>query len=277
MHWKITDYCNFECPGCSGHSIKIDSTYVPQTVNLDHLDSFLKGLNKKIRVVISGGEPTLIENIVDVCKLITQKNNLILITNAASPKIKEIADQVNRKNVEYIKTSAHIRELEKNNLLDTFFDHVNYLQKRKIAVSVEEVAYPFMAPKAQFYRDLFAEHGIRLSFQAYRGGWEEKNYPDAYDPEDYQIFNFDPIGRGEKQMHYRKGRLCNAGYNVIVAYGESIHRCYGLYETRLGDFKSGVKLMETMKPCPLEYCDCPFPVFEKDLFEKALKQTGQRK
>ena len=54
----------------------------------------------------------MIENIVEVCQLITRHNNLILITNATSPKLMEIADSANLENVEFIKTWAHIMQRE---------------------------------------------------------------------------------------------------------------------------------------------------------------------
>jgi len=273
IHWKITDFCNFSCPGCSGQTKKAGRKYIPEKIDISAFKKILAGLDRTIKILFTGGEPLLIENIIEVFEEVTSENYMALITNLTNPKVKVLSERINPERVEFIKASAHLLELEKRQLLDTFLDHYNMLQDKGFHIYTEEVAYPVMADKVEKYKKIFFDRGIELKFQAYRGLWQEKQYPEAYTKKEYSIFNFSDIGAATTAIHNRKDKKCNAGYNVVVGFHDGrICRCYGIPDY-MGNLFTGFKLDDTLISCPLDYCDCPLSLFDPHLFEMAIEET----
>lgn len=92
--------CNFRCPFC--HNSNLVSLNNLKNINLDEILDYLNKRKGVIEAVcISGGEPTLNKNLVDILKKIKSYNLLIkLDTNGTNPSlIKELVDS---KLVDYI-------------------------------------------------------------------------------------------------------------------------------------------------------------------------------
>lgn len=274
LHWCVTNTCNFSCPQCAGNARKMEGDYVPEKINIEVLKKFLAGLNKTAQFVFTGGEPLFVENIIDAFVELTKEHYIVLITNLVSSKVKEMAERVNHERVSYIKASAHILELEKHNLLDKFFSNYRLLKEKGHTVHVAEVAYPFMIDKIDYYKKMFKENGIDLEFQAFRGSWKDKKYPDAYSEDETRLFGFEKETVYRPDIFKHKGDLCIAGYNVAIInpVGE-IYPCYSIME-KIGHIETGVSFRGTMTRCPYDYCDCPLQVLEPYLSEKALEEIG---
>jgi len=276
LMWTVTDYCNFSCSGCIATAKKAGKDYIPERIDISALKKTLDDSNQIFKILFTGGEPLLIENIIDVFAEVTTKNYMALITNLTNPKVKELGERIDPSRVLFLKASAHLMELEKRNLLDTFLDHYNLLQEKGFTLFTEEIAYPIMADKVDAYKKIFLDRGIELCFQAFRGIWQGKKYPEAYTEEEHRIFNFSSIGIASKEMHYRKNKKCNAGYNACIARPNGdIHRCYDIPDS-LGNLYTGIKLYDTLIECPLDFCDCPLAVFESHLFERAMDETESK-
>ena len=91
--------CNFRCPFChNGLSVLESETYIPFDQILDFLNS-RKG--KLDAVVITGGEPTLMDDIVDKITTIKSMGFLVkLDTNGTKPEV--IKDLLDRNLIDYI-------------------------------------------------------------------------------------------------------------------------------------------------------------------------------
>ena len=91
--------CNFRCPFChNGLTVLESETYIPFDQILDFLNS-RKG--KLDAVVITGGEPTLMDDIVDKITTIKSMGFLIkLDTNGTKPEV--IKDLLDRNLIDYI-------------------------------------------------------------------------------------------------------------------------------------------------------------------------------
>ena len=95
----FTKACNFRCPFChNGLSVIESNTYIPFTDILDYL-KMRKGVLDA--VVISGGEPTLMPDLVDKIKAIRELGYEIkLDTNGTNPEIVEYL--IDNKLIEYV-------------------------------------------------------------------------------------------------------------------------------------------------------------------------------
>ena len=131
IHWMVTNFCNFRCFYCCNTNVELfreNSSY--NKINIKALSVFLKKINRIAKIVFSGGEPLLVENIIEAFSEITKNNYMILISNLVSTKVKLLAERINPEKVIIIVGSVHIHELNKYDLLDTFISHYNLLKKK---------------------------------------------------------------------------------------------------------------------------------------------------
>lgn len=96
----FTNGCNFKCPFCHNSSLVVKENY--GYIEDEEIYSYLQKRKKQIDgVVITGGEPTLMSNLIDQIKKIKQLGFLIkLDTNGSNPKI--IKYLVENKLIDYI-------------------------------------------------------------------------------------------------------------------------------------------------------------------------------
>lgn len=277
FHWNVTNTCNFNCPQCAGNAVKLEGAYAPETMDIPALKRFLKKLDRTAEFIFTGGEPLLVKNIIDAFTVITKKHYLALITNLSSPRVKELAKKVKSERVAFIKASAHLLELERLQLFDQFFTNYHLLKENGFTVHIAEVAYPFILDKVEFYKKKFEEQGINLEFQAFRGTWRQKSYPEAYSEDERRIFNLDKeIQVYRTDIYHHQGEWCNAGFNVAIIDPQGkIFPCFMIFE-KLGSIHEGMNFHDALMKCPLDYCDCPVKVMDPDLFDKAFQKTNSR-
>ncbi len=79
--------CNFTCPYC--HNPELAQGRYPQRISLDDFEAFLLPRRQLLDgVVISGGEPTLSPQLIDLCQLIRRAGLAIkLDTNGSRPRV----------------------------------------------------------------------------------------------------------------------------------------------------------------------------------------------
>jgi MoaA/NifB/PqqE/SkfB family radical SAM enzyme len=275
MYLTVTDYCNFSCPGCIGFAKKAVNGYSVGNIDIQKLTNSLDKLNKVLNIIITGGEPLLVENIIEILSELTKKHFIGLITNLTNPRVRQFAGTIDPKRVDFVRGSSHLLELEKQSLLDTYFDHFNLLQVKGFNIYNEEIAYPVLADRAEKYKKLFKARNIDLTFNAYHGKWGGKTYPEAYTSQELAKFNlFSDPAISNPEINNRKGKLCNAGYNVFVAFSDgNVTPCYQL-NSSLGNIYGDFKLKNSLVKCPWEKCSCPFPDINPRLFEKAMREIG---
>ncbi len=273
IYWNVTDYCNYSCPQCVGHAPKIKGKYAPQSIHVPQLKNFLAGFNYKLRFHLTGGEPLIVENIVEAMEAITQNHYFSLVSNLSTPAVVEMANKINPEKVELIIASAHTIELEKNNSTNSFISYCQLLLNKGFNLKVTEVGYPFRINKVHYYKELFRDNGINLLFDPFRGDWKGKQYPEAYTDEEKSIFNFDDFMPMSSSAFKRFGQPCNAGYNIAVANSEGkLQPCIFVHKEIGNLYDNKVNIGKNLINCPLEFCACPFPVFFPDLFEIACNK-----
>jgi MoaA/NifB/PqqE/SkfB family radical SAM enzyme len=268
--WNVTKFCNFRCPICAAKAIKIPGYTIPQKINIKALKKFLDNTDETYRISFTGGEPLLIKNIIDTFREITHKHYLSLFSNLVNPRVQKIAEVINPDRVTFINASAHLIELERHNLIETFLLNCLLLKKKGFTIHVTELAYPFRIHKAEEYQRLFEEKGIELHYRPFRGIWKRRQYPQAYTSEEIQHFSLNKSGSYNPFIFNRKNKLCNAGYTVAIAgYNGNVRPCFAIKKS-MGNIYKKINFSESLIKCPVDFCGCPFPVFEPYLFRKAV-------
>lgn len=281
LYWDITKICNFDCPQCAGERIRFDGQNKPCNINIPALKRFFdQHPDKTFKINFTGGEPLLVENIIEAFTLIAQKNYIGLITNLVSSNVADFIATQDPARYTYVNASFHYFELEKKGLLQTFLDNVVLLHKKGFTLTISEVAYPFIKNKVEEFREIFQKLGLKLVFNAFRGEWNKKKYPLAYTQEEIDLFDLERIPEFRTDIFNRKGQLCNAGYNsVIIKDNGDAYPCYVLDKKRhmQGNIYEDILFSKTMPVCPVESCTCPFPAFEANLYQKALTEATTKK
>jgi MoaA/NifB/PqqE/SkfB family radical SAM enzyme len=282
IHWEVTRFCNFRCFYCIAKAKTINKNISLNKININALSRFLKEINKTAMIIFTGGEPLLIENIIEVFSEITQNHYIMLITNLVNPKIAQLAEKINPEKVICILASVHLHELTRLNLLDTFISNYNLLKRRGFIMFAEEVAHPSIFSRVEYYKKIFKDNDIDLRFIPFRGKWDNKIYPFSYTDEEKKVFDFgyDTIIGNDKtdftKWHKRKKCACNAGYNVFVALPKgTIRPCYKI-KINLGNIYKSIKPLKKIINCPFSYCDAPISAFDPQLLEQSLLENNYK-
>jgi len=281
ISWGVTLKCNFHCDYCIISSI-IESNEKIKEIDVEKLLRTLDNTKKTFLITLSGGEPFLVPNFTDACKRITEKHFITLNTNLTSDRIKDFAEKIDPKRVKYIVASFHLKELERTNLVGKYVSNLDILRKKGFNVLVQEVGYPPYIKELIFYKDLFRKMGVVLTFQKFIGELDGKKYPEAYTDEEIETFGMkDEKGEGFNDF-FQNGQICNAGYNACVAYQRGdIHPCFQFNKeddkTKIGNLYKEIRFNDDMMKCPFDSCSCPLNQYDKKLFDKALKETNNKK
>ena len=274
--WHITNRCNFSCPQCLARAEKAQGYLWNKKINLKKIRPFFAGTPLKLLIHMTGGEPFLVKNFIEVMQVVSERHYLYVISNLVSPKVAEFAEKIDPERVTAILASAHIMELEKSGQLNIFINNCLLLKAKGFPVFIKEVAYPFRLNSINKYRNLFNESGLNLEFELFRGTWKEKVYPDAYTTEDLKLINPDKNVPSNMSCFDRKGMPCNAGFNIAVANSDGeITPCYQVRQS-LGHIYKRLELKNQLMICPFESCGCPFPIIFPSIYERALTRISHK-
>ena len=143
--------CNFRCPFChNGLTVLESETYIP----FDEIVAFLKSrIGKLDAVVITGGEPTLMDDIVEKIKTIKSMGFLVkLDTNGTKPEV--IKELIDLKLVDYI--AMDIKNSEAKYPITCGVAHINFKKiKESIALIINSnIDYEFRTTLVSEYHDI---------------------------------------------------------------------------------------------------------------------------
>jgi len=267
--WVIQDRCNLNCNYCFCFDSDAKKNGTIFSINIPALIQTLNKTNKTFRIGFTGGEPFLTPNIIEACIEITKKHYISLNSNLTTTKLKEFSVKINPKKVIHITASLHIVELETYNLMDRFIDNYMLLKEKGFNINALEVAHPSLLNHVHRYKDLFKEKGFNISFCPFVGEYDGKKYPDSYTSKEINIFDL----KDTVKLFNQKGRLCNAGYNVgIILQNGDVVSCFSISK-KIGNIYKDIEFKDQLIICPVEVCGCPLKCYDKNLFQKALKEN----
>ena len=261
LHWDVTKRCNLDCEYCFG---KITDTSIK--INLIKTDKLLETLDKNggvFRISFTGGEPTLIPNFVEACKLITEKHYLSFNSNLISNNIEKFALKINPNRILHIHASFHYDELLKKKLLDKFTQNYNLLKNMNFNIYAETVAYPKFLNRIKIISKFAKDNLIDLTFAPFYGNFEGKIYPESYSILEYNLFG---ISKSEISCYAQKGNICNAGFNAAVIFSNgNIYPCHQI-KTKIGNIYDYFSFADELVKCPSKKCGCPLNKYDNYLF-----------
>lgn len=220
IHWIPTLRCNYLCPYCVSTN-KPDS--LGELTSKDWIKIFNCRPFSKFKgiIEISGGEPTLYPNLIDVLNSIKNRFKFHFITNLSNFNIiKKMTEELLPENFEKIKLSFH--PTQKGVTKEKFLKKALFLKENGYPISINFVMYKkqlFDFPK---YNKYFSSKGINvlpLPFTAPDRFGETKSYSNFYSEREKKFlkkhaFNvFISFESNKKEFNLKPNELlfCTAG------------------------------------------------------------------
>lgn len=243
----------------------------PFRIDASTILQVLEKTGKTFHLIFTGGEPFLAENFVNVCRQISKKHFVSVVTNLTDVSVGEFCRSMDPQRVISICASAHIKELEKTGLINRFIDHFLLCRQKGFQVIAQAIAYPPLAGEAARIKESFRNKGVPLTFSPFCGTFDEKEFPGAYSSEERKLFGFSNF---DVDVHFPFGKVCNAGYNVgFVTPSGDIRTCFYVNET-LGNIYEGIKFKNDLTVCPSKFCNCPFNQLDSGLFQRTIRSLN---
>lgn len=252
--WHITNYCNYDCDYCFGH----ETAHIKTRLPVEKIINTLVKTGKKWCIGMTGGEPFIYPNFIDVCQAFNNNDILIALDTNLSirPKVKAFAETIDPYNVHYLYVSTHIEEREKYGEVEHFIEDLLLLKEKGFHTLVNYVLHPRLIEKFKQDHEYFLSFGIELFAKPFRGFFNNKKYPEAYSEAtksliletDPNAFKYSPFPS--------KDVLCKAGQNMVrINVDGVVTRCVA-DQTVLGNIFDEINLYESAKPCIMEICPC---------------------
>ena len=259
MNWE----CNYNCSYCFAQKPKDKSEYRKHTADewMDALHSIYKKCGK-CKIILTGGEPLLYKDAVDLIINATKYHHLSVGTNLSIDHklLQRIAEESDIENL-FISASFHLEKAS----IEEFIDKSLLLKRKGIGIWLSAVAHPKYLTEMPIIRDKFEQKGLGIGFFPLIGKHRGRIYPAEYSDEELKIL------RGLPGWHERTGNLdqkaielpkvkgirCYAGVKyVFVNPSGEVFRCVPVGQTIGNLFDSDFSTYRIPARCPVEICDC---------------------
>lgn len=262
IKWLINDQCNFQCNYCNKLNYNKQNLNPIDTIKLAESLDYLKG---DWQFDVSGGEPFLEKNFVDISRELTKKHYMGLLTNLSSSSVFDFADHIDPVKCLFVNASVHITEREKRDIhLNHFIKKMLYLQKKGFNVVAIYVAHPSLFSRIKNDISFLKSNGVqKVSIRIFFGMFDGNYYPVSYNIEQIKFLEsmeadypeFEILNRSNN--HY--GQFCHTGQRSFVMDREgNLYRCLSVAENYGNLFEKSIDFDFQTKPCPVTVCCCPF-------------------
>ena len=209
------------------------------------------------RIEITGGEPFIYPNFIELVKLLSSIHTVKITTNM-SGDIETFVKEIDPKRVNL---DLNFHPLFVTNI-ETYIKKVLLLKEAGFKAGVCYLAYPPQMGRIDVFRRRFEEIGINFALAAFWGEYDGKRYPESYTQDEIEFIR--PfLGDIDRIVYHLsgespKGKVCNAGYQyaVIQADGKVV-RCGQLADGIISNIMDeDFHLLEKPEPCQADYCPC---------------------
>lgn len=257
--WDIHYKCNFRCPYCwfyrNWEKMEKQNVYLSVADWMVHWKRIYDKYGQ-VRVEITGGEPFLYPNFIELIRSLSSLHKVKITTNM-SGDVENFARVIDPERVK-LDMNFHILFSD----LEPFIKKVKILKRAGFKGGVCYLAYPPQMDKIDYLSQRFKEEGIGFALAAFWGEYQGKKYPASYTEQEKEMMA--PYLGDIKRLTYHlnaqspRGKICNAGhkYAGIRANGDVV-RCGPLGDKVIGSiFSQDFKLLDSPLPCEADFCPC---------------------
>jgi MoaA/NifB/PqqE/SkfB family radical SAM enzyme len=276
-NWLLLQPCNFRCDYCHQSEAALGAKAKIFGSIAQWRDGF-KATGKTWLIHITGGEPTIYPDFVELCDELCQNHFLSINSNLAHRRILTFAKKIPPERIRFINASIHFKERQKHNSLDVFIERAQVLMDAKFTVLPSLVMTPEMVSNAHAIYEQLEALGLFAIPKVLRGIYAGKHYPLEYSAEEKRIIteyiirarqSYDDLltsmeepptidmfsdDRFLRSLEDYRGRLCGGGYKFVkITPDGTVCRCNS--RDNLGNVLSrNVKLLNAPKVCDTYFC-----------------------
>jgi hypothetical protein len=181
--WDVTTFCNYKCTYCySDHMpnrlLRMTDKYSLEAVSKafgEHLAGWV--------VVYIGGEPFVFRDFAELNVGLTRTNKIGLYSNLSIQNhVRRFADSVQPDRVTFINCGFHAAErIERDPSFTRFVSLYMLLRSRGFPAIVTYIMHPTVVGRAPADIRQLAGSGVTVYLKVFRGVFEGRSYPEAYD------------------------------------------------------------------------------------------------
>ncbi len=261
INWEITHQCNFNCSYCCNSNASKNSVH-PAIFTPIRIKDFFDKTEKEWLILITGGEPFLYPNFVEICNLLQERNYLQITTNLSHQDVLKFASKIDPSRVFNISASYHHEIRNNTSSKEKFINNCLLLKEKGFPLLVNLIALPWLINTIEDDIMLFHKNNIETILFGYRGMYENKIYPDSYTNAELELIKKYAYDETEIKIALDKmsfyGQYCDAGINYFgLKQNGDIIRCYSLPKVIGNLFKGNFPKTKRSKPCISNKCyDC---------------------
>jgi|AntAceMinimDraft_14_1070370.scaffolds.fasta_scaffold13217_2 MoaA/NifB/PqqE/SkfB family radical SAM enzyme len=259
--WCINRRCNFNCKYCQ-FAIDEPETYF----DVDKIAQAFNRDGKKWHIIVTGGEPLLKHDIIDIFEKLSQKHTLFVNTNFSLSynKLKEFVERVNPKKVG-MNIAIHVEEREKiDKDYKDFIKKIELIKSVGVLFFVSYVFYPSLIDRIDDDFAFFKSHGIeKITLKPFYGSYNGISYPKAYNDIEREYLNkyylpeYD-LGDNAPATNF-KGNICYAGQRTFYINEHGIaRRCENSNDNYGNFFENSFSPDKKPKACNEDASRCPY-------------------
>ena len=273
--WNISYDCNYRCSYCFFEGKWED--YRKRNIYLS-VDDWMKHWNRirekygEIFLVITGGEPLIYPNFVELIKRLSKIcAHINVSTNSSMNLLKFI------KETDPEKVSISLSFQREFDSLEAFIEKVKLVRKHNFQGCLNLVAYPpFLERLENDKKKLMLETQEEFKIIPFFGVYKGLEYPQGYTQEERQLIGIDDKWFNKVR---RKGSLCPAGHTSVFLFPDGkVARCGQIGEKAvLGSFfDPSLQLHDKSMICDAEYCPCQEDSIEGEGQAQKVKEADTR-
>lgn len=250
VYLHVNSACNLHCLGCYSH---VENRNCKDELSLEQWKSIIRDLAREgtKNIVISGGEPFLRKDIVEICHYIKKQGieNLEIISNgtmnvSAYEQVIPYIDALNISIDGYSADTSFIRDKGIMKKVLEVIEHLKILVPLKLIITLHKKNIPFMKE----YEKLAKQLGVFMSFSIFTVDFSKEIFEDfKFNENDFMIIGkniansengivvldtpFEDVG-----FMFREG--CGFGKQIIsIAYNGDVYPCHMLHcaECKMGN------------------------------------------
>ncbi len=273
--WFINKFCNFQCEYCW---LLHYNSPIKDQVDIGRLREGLSCLHDKWDFLITGGEPFLEKNFIEICQEITKNQYLSVNTNLSTSNIFDFADKIDPQKTTLIRVGIHIAQRENRDpQLKSFIEKMLYLQKKGFFVKAVYVSFPTLFDRIKSDIEYLRDNGLQnVVVKIFYGTHNGVYYPDAFSAEQKDFLMSLDCDDEESEIinstHNYYGLLCSAGQRRFLMDREgNLKRCHSTQRDYGNLFDKTIIFDKKPRPCPKTYCTCPYEGLDNAIQKKAGK------
>lgn len=279
--WILLSTCNYRCSYCFWAEEQLSQRILSLHGKVDRIVDFFNRSGFTWLLHMTGGEPFIFPDFVQLCYGVTRNNFISINTNLSVSTVQKFSDSIDPKRVSFINCALHIQQREKRSGLSDFIRNFHMLQRGGFRSFVSYVMAPSLFERFEKDFQILQSEGILVLPKMMQGALAGRSYPEAYTEAERQAFlefsllassgfcQLQTNGQEEPTINLyldrefvskgipdHRGQLCEAGYRFVrIRENGDIRRC-GPQDVLGNIFKGTFQRMTAPSVC--NEIECPY-------------------